>query len=176
MPSDQTPKKTVMPTQTDRALTPLARLVGAWTTEATHPALPGVVVHGSAQIEWLEGERFLIQRTRMDHPDFPDAIWIMGLMDRDRIDPAPSAAGAIASAGGDAPRLCMHYFDSRGVFRVFDVGADEASWRYWRDSPGFSQRFTGTFADGGDTIVGISQLCRDDRRWEDDLRVTYRRA
>jgi hypothetical protein len=176
MPSDPRPKKTATPTPADPVLQPLARLVGAWTTESTHPALPGVVVHGSAVVEWLEGERFLIQRTRADHPDFPDALSIIGLMDRDRIAPAPSAAATPPGAGADAPRLCMHYFDSRGVFRVFEVGADEASWRFWRDSPGFSQRFTGTFADGGDTIVGVSQLRRDDVHWEDDLRVTYRRA
>jgi hypothetical protein len=44
---------------TDPALKPLNRLVGTWTTEATHPAVPGVVVHGTVIIEWLEGERFL---------------------------------------------------------------------------------------------------------------------
>jgi len=37
---------------------PLARLVGTWTTEATHPAVPGVVVHSTVVIEWLEGQRF----------------------------------------------------------------------------------------------------------------------
>src|SRR4029453_12062183 len=35
-------------------LEPLNRLVGNWVTEATHRALPGVVVHGTASIEWLE--------------------------------------------------------------------------------------------------------------------------
>lgn len=42
-----------------------------WATEATHPALPGVIVHGTAVIEWLEGQRFLIHRARTDHPEFP---------------------------------------------------------------------------------------------------------
>ena len=36
--------------------------------------MPGVVVHGTAIIEWLKGERFLILRSRNEHPDFPDAI------------------------------------------------------------------------------------------------------
>jgi hypothetical protein len=44
----------------------LARLVGRWNTVASHPALPGVVVHGTAEVEWLEGERFLIVRSRTD--------------------------------------------------------------------------------------------------------------
>jgi len=69
----------------------------------------------------------------------------------------------------------MHYFDSRGVFRVYDASIDDESWRFWRAAPGFSQRFTGTFADGGDTVVGRSQVCQDDVHWADDLQITYRR-
>ena len=53
------------------------RLVGRWTTEATHPALPGTVISGSSQVEWLEGERFLIHRIQYHHPDIPDAISII---------------------------------------------------------------------------------------------------
>ncbi len=157
---------------TTKPLEPLNRLVGTWTTDATHPALPGVVVHGTAVIEWLEGERFLIHRARTDHPDFPDAISIIGITERDRID---NAVGDDSAAATDA-RLCMHYFDSRGVFRVYDVSVDEQAWRIWRDAPGFSQRFTGTFADGGGTIAGRWELCRDDIHWDDDLEITYRRV
>ncbi|HMI91784.1 MAG TPA: hypothetical protein VK509_10500, partial [Polyangiales bacterium] len=67
-----------MPIAADPALKSLGRLVGTWTTEATHPALPGVIVHGTVVMEWLEGERFLIQRARTDHADFPDSIAILG--------------------------------------------------------------------------------------------------
>ena len=151
----------------DSTLASLDRLVGTWTTEATHPAMPGTVVHGTAEIEWLEGERFLIQRSRMDHPDFPDSISIIGYTEVDRERVAPPAA--------EVPQLSMHYYDSRGVFRVFQASVDDALWRFWRNAPGFSQRFTGTFADGGDTIVGRAQLCRDDANWADDLEITYRR-
>jgi len=35
----------------------LNRLLGTWMTEATHPAVPGAVVHGTGTMEWLEGER-----------------------------------------------------------------------------------------------------------------------
>jgi hypothetical protein len=69
----------------------------------------------------------------------------------------------------------MHYFDSRGVFRVYEAGVDERALRFWRDAPGFSQRFTGTFADGGDTIAGLWQLCTDGATWNDDAAITYRR-
>ena len=48
--------------------------------------------------------------------------------------------------------------------------------RISRDAPGFSQRFEGTFADDGDTLEGVWELSRDDSTWDDDLRITYRRA
>jgi hypothetical protein len=140
--------------QTD-ALESLNALVGAWTIEMTHPAFPGTVVAGRASFEWLEGERFLIQRSQADHPDFPDSISIVGAMD---------------------DGLSMNYFDSRGVHRIYRLSMSEGVLRIWRDAPGFSQRFTGTLADGGDTIAGLWQLSRDDSTWDDDLEITYRRS
>jgi hypothetical protein len=156
---------------TEPALQLLKRLVGTWTTDAIHPAVPGVVVHGTVTMEWLEGERFLIHRARTDHPDFPDSIAIIGITGRDRVDNARNSGRTVASDS----RLCMHYFDSRGVFRVYDVSIDDAEWRIWRDAPGFSQRFIGTFADGGETIDGRWELCQDDVNWDNDLEITYLR-
>ena len=141
-------------------------LVGTWTTTATHPALPGVVVNGTATIEWLEGERFLIHRVRFDHPDFPDSISVIGMTGHDRAD-----AGSNAAATGP---LHMHYFDSRGVFRIYDVAIDGAVWRISRDAPDFSQRFAGTRSDDGRTIDGLWEMRRDGN-WEKDLAITYRR-
>jgi hypothetical protein len=155
---------------TDATLAPLNQLVGAWTTEATHPAMPGVVVRGTVTVEWLEGERFLIHRARTDHPDFPDATSIIGHMEHDRVD---SADGGIPASRTSSLR--MHYFDSRGVFRVYETRITDRSWQFWRDASGFSQRFKAEFSDEGDTLVGLSQLCRDDLHWADDLAITYRR-
>jgi hypothetical protein len=153
------------------ALEPLERIVGTWTTEATHPAMPGIVVHGTVSVEWLEGERFLIHRARTDHPDFPDSISIIGFTERDRAD---AATGAAASADRE-PRLRMHYYDSRGVFRVYDVSFEGDTLRLSREAAGFSQRFAGTFSDDGNTILGRWQLRSDDIHWHDDLLITYRR-
>jgi hypothetical protein len=156
---------------TEPALEPLNRLVGNWTTEATHPATPGLVVRGTVEVTWLEGERFLIQRARTDHPQFPDSISIVGNMDRDRAEDAPTTGSKLAP-----PRsLSMHYFDSRGVFRVCETSFEGGVWRIWRNAPGFSQRFTGTFSHDGDTIEGRWELCQDDVKWESDLEITYRR-
>jgi hypothetical protein len=151
----------------EQALKQLDRLVGSWVTEATHPAFPGLVVHGTVEVEWLEGKRFLIHRARVDHADFPDSISIIGNVERDRAEPR--------NAGSDDAQLSMHYFDSRGVFREYQAGSDDAAWRIWRDSPDFSQRFTGTFSSDGDTIVGVWEVCEDGVHWKKDLAITYRR-
>jgi hypothetical protein len=135
-------------------LEPLNALIGSWWIEATHPFFPSTVVGGQADFEWLEGERFLLQRSRTDHPEFPDSLIVFG---------------------ADGGELSMHYFDSRGVHRVYDVSFDDGVWRMWRHSPGFSQRFTGMFEDDGDTIAGLWKLSRDDTTWDDDLQITFRR-
>jgi len=71
-----------------------------------------------------------------------------------------------------------HYFDQRGVYRVYAVSLDQAKWRYWRGAPApdFSQRFTGTFSDDGDTIAGEGQLSRGGDTWEGDLDLNYHRV
>jgi hypothetical protein len=131
----------------------LGALVGTWTTEGRHPELPAVI-HGRATFEWLDGERFLVWRAHYDHPEIPDALAVLGVTD---------------------DRLSMHYFDSRGVFRVYSVAMSPSTWRFWRDAPDFSQRFTGTFSDDGDTITGRGSYSRDGSSWKDDLALTYRR-
>ena len=139
----------------DDLLAPLNELVGSWTIEAAHPAFPGTVVRGQSDFAWLEGERFLLQRSRTDHPDFPDSLIVFGEFDEDG--------------------LGMHYFDSRGVHRVYGVSFSDGVWRMWREAPGFSQRFTGTFNDDRDTVDGLWKLSRDDANWDDDLKISLRR-
>jgi hypothetical protein len=141
------------------------RLVGGWTTEGTHPGLPGTVIHGSSEIDWLEGERFLIYRTRYDHPDIPDGISIIG----------------------DTDGLHMHYFDTRGVHRIYDVKVTDEGWEMAmdRDSPAssfawpderFSQRMNFTFEDDNRTMTGKGRLSYDNVTWVDDLEITFSRA
>src|SRR5215218_4817576 len=54
-------------------LEPFQALIGEWTIEMTHPVVEDTVVRGRATYEWLEGDRFLIQRAVNEHPDFPDS-------------------------------------------------------------------------------------------------------
>jgi hypothetical protein len=136
-------------------LAALDPLVGGWGSEATHPMFPSTVVTGCMTYEWLEGERFLIQRSSMDHPDFPDSVSVIGF-------------------AGD--ELTAHYFDSRGVFRVYRVAMEGDTLRMWRDAPGFSQRLEARLSSDGTTLAGAWQLSRDDETWDDDLSITFVRS
>ena len=141
-------------TDRDPALAPFDRLVGTWATEATHPKFDGVVA-GRITFEWLEGGRFLIQRSSNEHELFPDAITVIG---------APE----------DGDGLVQEYFDSRGVRRTYRVELDDGVLRMWRDHPGFDQRFAATLGDDG--FEGQWQLAESPGEWVDDLHVVYRRA
>jgi hypothetical protein len=137
----------------DPALQAFDALIGTWATEATHPLFDGVVP-GSVTFEWLEGGRFLVQRSRNEHELFPDAISVIG---------APET--------GDG--LVMEYFDSRGVRRTYDASLDGGVLRFWRDAPGFDQRFSATL--GRDSFEGLWQLAETPGDWKDDLKVAYHR-
>jgi hypothetical protein len=133
------------------------RFIGSWETEGAHPLLPGEAIRGTSTFEWLAGRRFVIWHTQYEHPRIPDAITIIGVTEG---------------------RLSMHYFDERGVYRVYAATLDKGTWRYWRDAsaPDFSQRFTGTFSDDGNTITVRGELSKDGSTWEDDLALDYRRV
>jgi hypothetical protein len=138
-------------------LEPFKALIGEWTIEMTHPAVEDTVVRGRAVYEWLEGGRFLIQRAVNEHPDFPDSLCVIGVME-----------------GEDD--LSMQYFDSRGVHRVYAIGFDGRELTLEREAPGFAQRGSATLADDGATLAGVWQLNEDDQGYRDDLAFTYRRA
>jgi hypothetical protein len=128
-------------------------LIGTWDTEGKH-RLFDEVVHGTTTFEWLEGGHFLVQRSHVNHELFPDAICIIG-----------------APEGGEG--LVMEYFDSRGVRRTYSVSLDEGVWRWWREAPGFDQRFSATL--GRDAFEGLYELAETSSDWREDMTVTYRR-
>ena len=138
-------------------LEPFEALIGEWTMEMTHPLLPDTVVHGRTTFEWLEGGRFVIQRAVCEHPDFPDSISVIGVME------------------GDSG-LSQQYFDSRGVHRVIAIGFDGTELTQERDAPGFSQRGSARLSDDGSTVTGLYQLNENDQGWRDDLAFIWRRA
>ena len=138
-------------------LDPFETLIGAWRLELTHPLLPDTVVRGGATYEWLEGGRFLIQRAVNEHPQFPDSISVIGVMEGEN-------------------DLSMQYFDSRGVHRIYAIGFDGSELKMERDAPGFAQRASAKLSEDGSTLAGIWQLNEDDQGFRDDLAFTYRRV
>jgi hypothetical protein len=137
-------------------LEPFQVLIGEWTIEMTHPMVEDTVVRGRATYEWLQGGRFLIQRAANGHPDFPDSLSVIGVMEGEN-------------------DLSMQYFDSRGVHRVYAIGFDGRELTLERDAPGFAQRGSAKLSDDGSTLAGVWQLNQDDQGYRDDLAFTYRR-
>jgi hypothetical protein len=67
------------------------------------------------------------------------------------------------------------YYDSRGVYRVYQMSVVDGVWRMWRDAPGFNQRYIGTVKDGGQTIEGRWEMSEDGERWHVDFDLTHRK-
>jgi hypothetical protein len=120
------------------------------------------VAGGRVVFEWMTGERFFIQRWEVPVPEAPDGLAVIAL---------------------DAGRgtFLQHYFDSRGIARVYAMRLEDGIWTLWREVPDFSpldfaQRFTGTFSDDGTTIVGRWEIAHDGSTWEHDFDLTYVRV
>lgn len=122
------------------AIRHLAPFIGEWSMEADVPNAPPTDIRGRTVFEWLPGEQFLVQRWEVLIPFVPDGIAII------RFDPGRGA-------------YLQHYFDSRGIARLYEMSFSDGVWKLSREladfSPlEFSQRFTGTFSDDGKTIAG----------------------
>jgi hypothetical protein len=139
----------------------LERFIGEWTMQVAFPGAPPVS-GGRVVFEWMTGERFLIQRWEVPVPEAPDGLAIIGF-DEGR------------------GTLLQHYFDSRGIARVYAMSIEDGVWTLRREAPDFSpldfaQRFTGTFSDDGRSIVGRWEIAHDGSTWEHDFDLTYVRV
>ena len=109
----------------------LERFIGEWEVTVDLPGASGVA--GRTTFEWLLGRRFLVQRSTADHPDAPDGYMVI-TADHRRND-----------------GYVQHYFDSRGVVRLYEMDVDGAEWTLTRVTPDFSpldfaQRWIGRFS------------------------------
>jgi hypothetical protein len=150
-------------TVSDASLDALAPFVGEWRLLAGFGNQEPADIGARVTFEWLPGERFLTERWTVPVPEAPDGIAIIG--------PNPKSEG----------NYLQHYFDSRGVARVYRMSFADKIWKLWRDEPDlspldFAQRFTGTFSDDGKTIAGRWEICHDGKTWEHDFDLTYTRA
>ena len=111
--------------------------------------------------EWLPNRQFVVQRWEVPHPAAPDGIAIIGW-----------------DAAGD--RYRQHYFDSRGVARLYEMSFDEGVWKLSRTAEDFSpldfsQRYVGALSEDGGEIRGNWELSTDGAHWEHDFELSYTR-
>jgi hypothetical protein len=114
-------------------LSKLEVLIGEW-----RPEIPGADIPAMVTFEWLEGGGFVIQHSTVEATDFPNGVMVIG---------------ATGPAGG----LQQHYFDSRGVHRVYEMTLEDGQWTLFREGPDWPQRYVGRISDDAQTITG---------RWE----------
>jgi len=139
------------------ALEPFRLLIGNWNTTGSHGLDPDTILHGHTSFEWMENGAFLIMRSEIDDPRFPSALAIIGSDD---------AEG----------QYYMLTFDERGVSRKHEVTLRDNVWKWWRNAPGFLQRYEGTIVEDGNRIIAKGELSKDGVSWEKDLDLTYTRV
>lgn len=136
------------------ALGPLQFLVGEWRTAGTHPMAPGEILRGRTSFAWHEGGAFLIMRSQVDKPQFPDGVAIIG-------------------SDGASGKFAMTYFDERGVSRILQVTLGDRSVTWRHEDPEFAQSLTITAE--GDGLVSKGRMSKAGGEWEEDLSQVFTR-
>jgi hypothetical protein len=143
----------------------LARLdvfIGDWVLEVRFPGQQPAPGQARSRFEWTLDGQFLLQRTEVPVPEAPDSLTMVG------VDP---------ETGG----YTQHYYDSRGVARLYAMSLADGVWTLTREAADFSpldfrQRFTGALSPGGNTISGAWEKGWPGSGWEHDFDLTYRRT
>jgi hypothetical protein len=141
----------------ERALGQLEPLVGEWSLEAKSPDGAPWPGGGRVTFEWHDSGAHLVQRATVELPEAPDSVSVIGC----------------DAANGTYFQL---YSDERGVCRVYQMTIGNGEWKLWREGEPFSQRFTASFGDDGNTITGRWELAGDDAMYTTDFELIYRRA
>lgn len=143
---------------TNPALAELQFLAGAWDMELFDASFlpdPDATVSGSVTFEWIEVGAALVMR--MGDAAAPAATWIIGRDDSE-------------------PDYHVLYADDRGVSRVYRMSFSDRTWRMWRYTPEFSQRFDAEVGADHAEIKGSWQKSVDSGiTWEHDFKVRYSR-
>jgi len=147
------------------ALARLGVFVDEWVLEARFPGdqpAPAGGPQARSWFEWALDGQFLLHRTEIPVPEAPDSLNLIS------VDPETGA-------------YTQHYYDSRGVVRLYAMTFADGVWTLTREKGDFSaldfrQRFTGTFSQDGNTISGAWEKGFDGADWEHDFDLSYRRA
>lgn len=168
MPGGERDNFIVVTETRSQALARLDIFIGEWVVEARFPEgeSPSIAEGGGPQVrsgfEWALNGQFLLQRTEVPVPEAPESL-------------------TIVSTDLETGAYTQHYFDSRGVVRLYAMSLADGVWTLTRESSDFSpldfrQRFTGTFSQDANTISGAWEKCFSGADWEHDFTLTYRRA
>jgi hypothetical protein len=148
------------------ALDELEPLIGHWSLAVSGGAFPDDMPSveeqlasraATASFEWMDGRELLVQRWLTPDPG-PDGLAVIG-----------------PDYEGDG--YLQHYFDQRGVARVYKMTLKDGTWTLARETPDFSpldfhQRFEGTFSDDGNRIEGAWEMKRNGD-WAKDFDLVY---
>jgi hypothetical protein len=135
--------------------------VGEWQLDApAFPLPPELAGDARTRFEWVLGGAFLLQRSSVPVAEAPDTFCVVGL------------------DAGDG--YTQHYFDSRGVARIYAMTFDGRRWTLERSAPDFTplqfhQRFEASVGEDGASIEGRWESSPDGAAWELDFELTYRR-
>jgi hypothetical protein len=145
----------------ETALKSLDVFIGEWRLGLGHAVPPPEDGRARSVFEWALDGQFLVQRTEIPDPNAPNGLCIVAY--------DPGTAG-----------YTQHYFDSRGVVRLYAMTFRNGVWTLLRDSPDFtpldfSQRFTGRFSADSNTIFGTWEI-GDGSNWKKDFDLTYARV
>jgi hypothetical protein len=122
-----------------------------------------VAISGHTIIERLG--KLVVVRATVTPAEFPNSVSVIG--GGEEGEPAP-----------------MHYFDERGVHRLYLSTVADGKWwvwrgdETWRESPGFNQRYAGEICPDGNTISGAWERGHGEAgdQWETDFQLDYTRA
>jgi hypothetical protein len=141
----------------EQALHELAALVGEWQCEARWPNGEPWPGGGRVTFEWLASGAHLLQHGTVELPAAPDNISVIGC----------------DAANGTYFQL---YSDERGVCRVYQMSIGNGEWKLWREGEPFSQRFTGTFSDDGNTITARWEIAEDGIHYATDFDLVFHKV
>jgi hypothetical protein len=140
----------------DPRLAALDVFVGEWIEQVEVPGAPP----GRSIFEWDLKGSFLVQRALSPLPEYPDGLMITSV---------------------EPDGYLQHYFDSRGVVRLYRMTLENGTWTLLRTEPDFtplefSQRFVGVISPDGQRIEGRWETSHDHgQSWEIDFPLSYAR-
>ena len=141
-------------------------LIGTWHGEGSIPIDRPMTITVEATVERMGA--WLVLRSTSEMSEVPDNVSVIG-------------------GAPDGEPQPMHYFDARGVKRLFLMTLNGSTWAIWRapgedwngpDGPGFNQRFIGELSPDGTRIDGRWERGMGDAgdQWELDFPLVYTRG